>query len=283
MGVRLVWHNRVFNETATGIKDALLLLGIEADGFMVDCNNTPFDKIYTNESSTLFIIIGFHRCTERLPLAFVAVQSEQPGSKWFSDKYFSRLSKALAVWDFSPRNVEYLTSRGLKNLHLVPTRVPMSPYVSTPCPPPSPVNDIDVLFYGSNHPRRRCVEESLHKKGLNAVFCYYNLFDDERDALIDRAKVVLNIHYWPESSLETHRIEYLCSRGKCVVSETSMDPALDRVYSGSIRFCPYRDISKEAYRICRSVGERRSMECEAYHTSMARQLDVGAVASSLGL
>lgn len=286
MGVRLVWHNRVFNETATGIRDALLLLGIDAEGSMVDPNNhTPFEQIYANESTTLFIIVGFHRSTERLPLAFVAVQSEQPGSKWFSTMYFDRLSNALAVWDFSPRNVEFLSSHGLRNVHLVPTRVPMVSYMQTGIGTIiSPVSeDIDVLFYGSNHPRRRCIEQSLRRKGLNAVFRYYNLFDEERDSLIRRAKVVLNIHYWPESSLETHRVEYLCSKGKCVVSEISMDPVLDRVYSDSIKLCPYQDIVKETLRLCTSGEERRSMECNAYHSSMRRQLDVEPLATSLGL
>lgn len=289
MGVRLVWHNRVFNETAIGIRDALLLLGIDAEGSMVDQKNTPFEQIYINESTTLFIIIGFHRCTDKLPPAFVAVQSEQPGSKWFSKMYFDRLSKALAVWDFSPRNVVVLSSRGLSNVHLVPTRVPMTPYIQPTTPSkletftaPIP-EDIDVLFYGANHPRRRCIEESLRMKGLNTVFRYYNLFDEERDSLIERAKVVLNIHYWPESSLETHRVEYLCSKGKCVISETSMDPVLDQVYKDSIKFCSYQDIVRETHLLCTSVEERRTMEYRAYHSSMRRQLDVEPLAVSLGL
>jgi len=277
MDVKVIWFSNVFSETATGIKDALFLLGIDADGSILD-NRAKFKDIYLNHETTMFIILGFHRCIDQLPPNFIAVQMEQPGSKWFSKEYFSRLACARAVWDFSPRNVTYLEKIGLVNVHLVPTRVPMRSYVIDTI---VPRQDIDVLFYGANHPRRKAIEDSLRKSRLNVVFRYYNLFDSDRDSLISRAKIVLNIHFWTESSLETHRIEYLCSKGKCIISEYSKDPDLDHIYRESIKFCKYDHIVKEAKRYCNNSKMRKELESMAYHTSMERQFDTNNILNSM--
>jgi len=280
MDVRIIWHSNIFSETATGIKDALFLMGIDADGDILSDRCCEFEEAYPNNKNTLFIILGIHRSTPKLPSNYIAVQMEQPGSKWFSQDYFDKLSCARAVWDFSPRNVHYLRNEGLTNVYLVPTRVPMRSYVLETI---DKKQDIDVLFYGANHPRRKAIEDSLKKSKLNVVFRYYSLFDSDRDALISRAKVVLNIHFWTESSLETHRIEYLCSKGKCVISEYSKDPDLDNIYKESIVFCGYNAMVKQVHRYCRNFKIRKEMEYNAYHTSMKRQLDTNHILNSLVL
>ena len=277
MDVRIIWFSNVFDETAIGIKDALFLIGIDASGD-IHKRGGKFEKTYLNNETTLFVILGIHRSIPKLPTNFIAVQMEQPGSKWFSDEYFKRLSCARAVWDFSPRNVKFLRSMGLENIHLVPTRVPMRSYVLDTYEVPQ---DIDVLFYGANHPRRNYIEKLLKKSRLNVVFRYYNLFDSDRDNLISRSKVVLNIHFWKESSLETHRIEYLCSKGKCIVSEYSKDSELDDIYINSIQFCKYDEIVKQVNRYCKNDNMRKDLECMAYNSSMKRQFNMDHILNSM--
>lgn len=47
---------------------------------------------------------------------------------------------------------------------------------------------------------------------------------------IARARVIVNMHYYEEAGLETHRVDAAHAKGKCVVSERSTDPALDVIY-----------------------------------------------------
>jgi hypothetical protein len=44
------------------------------------------------------------------------------------------------------------------------------------------------------------------------------------------SKVVLNVHQDDRSALESHRINNMLALGKCIVSERSVDPALDAEY-----------------------------------------------------
>ena len=78
------------------------------------------------------------------------------------------------------------------------------------------------------------------------------MFGREREEFIARSKIVLNTHFWPESSLETHRIEYLMARGKCVVSERSMDRDLDEEYSKAVNFCTYDSVEETITMLLRS-------------------------------
>jgi len=278
MTVRVVWTSHVFDETSVGIQDVLLLLGIDSSGD-ISTTNDNFETTYPNHQTTLFVILGFHKSMEQLPDNFIAVQMEQSGSKWFSKRYVERLSRARIVWDFSISNVTMFKKMGLTNIHFIPTRVPMCPFFDSN--KIKPVQDIDVLFYGAKHQRRSHIENLLKRKGLQVVFRYYNLFGKDRDDLIHRSKVVLNIHYYMESSLETHRIEYLCSKGKCVLSEYSNDHELDNLYKGSVHFCKYDEIVSKAYQYCKNETLRHNLEVNSYLGCSSRQFDKSHVRESL--
>jgi len=278
MTVRVVWTSHVFDETSVGIQDVLLLLGIDSSGD-ISTTNDNFETTYPNHQTTLFVILGFHKSMEQLPDNFIAVQMEQSGSKWFSKRYVERLSRARIVWDFSISNVTMFKKMGLTNIHFIPTRVPMCPFFDFN--KIKPVQDIDVLFYGAKHQRRSHIENLLKRKGLQVVFRYYNLFGKDRDDLIHRSKVVLNIHYYMESSLETHRIEYLCSKGKCVLSEYSNDHELDNLYKGSVHFCKYDEIVSKAYQYCKNETLRHNLEVNSYLGCSSRQFDKSHVRESL--
>ena len=86
------------------------------------------------------------------------------------------------------------------------------------------------------------IKKFLPRKKI--LFRYYDLFGEEREEVIARSKLVINMHFWPKSSLETHRIEYLMARGKCVVSENSMDDDLDEEYSKAVKFTKYAQMEE---------------------------------------
>ena len=55
----------------------------------------------------------------------------------------------------------------------------------------------------------------------------FNAYGGKRDALIARAKVVLNIHYYAAQVFEIVRVSYLLANSKAVVTEIGPDTDLD--------------------------------------------------------
>lgn len=272
--IQIVWHHPIFEETAIGFHDALFMNRIESRIVKID-EGTRF-------GDDLYIVLGLHRLRD-IPDNFVAVQAEQVGSRCMTEGYLQRLSCARCVWDFSPRNVEYFTGKGIRCV-LVGTRVPMDIFF----PGSDPMyrhfsgreKDIDVLFYGAKCARRKSIENAFIQSGLKAVFRYYNLFNDERDELVSRAKIVVNVHYWPMASLETHRIEYLCSRGKCILSERSSDEELDKEYETSVVFSPIGEMVTTSKKLLKS-GKTTLVGSEAQRLSILRQIDTKNIKDSL--
>jgi len=103
----------------------------------------------------------------------------------------------------------------------------------------------DIAFHGSCSPRREEIISSsftsLATLGyVTDFFCqpwYSLLFGEERYLRLMATKVVLNIHTDENSCLEVHRINYLLSLGKCIISERSpLDPLLDADYADALIF-----------------------------------------------
>jgi hypothetical protein len=105
----------------------------------------------------------------------------------------------------------------------------------------------DLLFIGSNaHGRRKAfvndlIEKTQRDKRLflaTGHLTYIDLFDIySREFYVIHTKMMLSIHQFPESILETHRINHFLSYGKCIISENSvLDPFLDDSYNESVVF-----------------------------------------------
>ena len=71
------------------------------------------------------------------------------------------------------------------------------------------------------------------------------LTPDTQVDCINRARVIVNVHYYPTAGLETHRIDGAHAKGKCVVSEHSLDPGLDELYAreAGVHFVPRDDFT----------------------------------------
>ncbi|CAN0367816.1 unnamed protein product [Ectocarpus sp. 6 AP-2014] len=212
-----------------------------------------------------------------------AGETEQTTSKWFTSRYISSMKQAMYVWDFSPVNVSRCIALGLHSACWVPVRIPMDVFVFNTgsynfhfrdkC-----TQDIDVLFYGADSPRRRGMFRLLNQiPGCTLVFRYYDLFDQEREDLLRRSKIVLNLHYWPDAALEVHRVEYACSRAKCVISESSSDPMLDLTYKNCVAFARYDDIPTKVKMLLQDQTARCTLQAAAQKRAFRNQFDVRTV------
>jgi hypothetical protein len=253
MKIVVTYLHPVLEETARGI---LNLIAIENPNYAVDLVKNK-GLLLPACRENLYIVVGPH--FKLYPAYYILYQVEQLSSHWLTPQYIAACKGALAVWDFSPFHCHFWTEVvGIQAVKYIP--LPSAPHTHAFQPNDDP---IDVLFYGGPLLRREKMYEELCKKlpHRKIIFRVYDLFGQERESMIDRAKIVLNIHYWPYAALEVHRIEHLLSRNKCVVSEPSFDRELDLLYSDAVVFCPLDKFCDTIEHLLDSPEER--MRCES--------------------
>jgi len=168
------------------------------------------------------------------------LEQVQPGAGWFRPELLE-LFRRYTVWDYSRRNIDALAALGIDVARLVPIGyVPELTRIEHTSAP-----DLDVLFYGSANARRIAVIDRLRAAGL-CVGAAFGAYGNERDDLIARAKVVLNVHFYEARVLEMVRVSYLLANRCCVLSEVSADREEDRALGAGVAFAAYDDLVTRA-------------------------------------
>lgn len=179
------------------------------------------------------------------PEKLIAVQVEQVrASRWVDDGYLGRLQNSLAILDYSRDNIDALIKRGIpsKQIYYMPIR-PMRREER-----PRTERDIDVLFYGAIGSERR-------EQYINALAKRVNLrvvsdtFGPALRDLLDRTKIVVNIHFYENALLETTRIGEALSHGAHVVSEDATDQMDHTSYSRTVEFVPCNEVETFVQRV----------------------------------
>lgn len=157
------------------------------------------------------IALAAHEPTVDLPAHPVVIyQTEVPSSGWFTPGYLARLDSALAVWDAAPE------------FRSTPTASVVAPGLFGE-PAPAVPKDIDLLFYGSLSDRRVQILQKLQANGFTPSV-HFGVFGEERNRLIDRSKLILDIKQHDGDPNDSTRTFVLDSRGACVLSENDPDP-----------------------------------------------------------
>jgi hypothetical protein len=152
--------------------------------------------------------------------------------------YLGFLSRALSVWDYSPKNISFLKAKGFNNLAYIPPGYhPICEKVSRQ----NSRHDFDFLFIGALSKRRANLLEALMKRGhkVGAITDSKPAFGETRDQVMANSKIILNIHCFDNlNNLETVRLSYLLTNRAVVISEESdHDP-----YQGAIGYAKYEDL-----------------------------------------
>lgn len=172
------------------------------------------------EPGAVNIILGAHLLEEevamQLPPSTVIYNLEPPGV-WWLQPWYTQLAMRYQVWDYS--GVNLLLWRNVRCLH--PPRIVEVAYMPELCRiPVAPVQDIDILFYGSINERRLELLKQIEAAGLG-LQCVYGIYGAERDEIISRSKLVLNLHSHATELFEIVRVSYLLANSKAVVTENS--------------------------------------------------------------
>lgn len=203
----------------------------------------------------------------------------QGDSAWMKPVYVD-LVRRFVTWDYSARNVA-AWRRFVPEARVL--HVPLGHASTVPGIAPAAVEDIDVLFYGSQNERRQKVLQALEARGLR-VHAAYDVYGAERDALIARAKVVLNLHFYESRIFEVARVAWLIANRKAVVAEVDADTDIDDDLRHAVAGVPYDALVDRCVALVRDEPARRELAergaAALAHRDEARILDAALAATA---
>lgn len=236
-------HAQVFHEIEAAVFFALQALGNEVTNSV-----NEFKKDSRN------IVFGMHHCPvdivrHDIPKDTIIYSLEQmkdsPECVRWCRKY-----RNLEVWDYSMRNVEVLKQAGVKNIkHFKIGYVPEISYFERNKPED---RDIDILAYMSPSPRRVKILEQFERNPNINFKHIQSVYGDERDDLIKRAKLVINLHNNDNRIFEMVRVTHLIQNGVPVLSEVNPDTDFPEYMKGTVFTSTYNRFVDTAYKIIKN-------------------------------
>jgi len=265
-------HAEAFRELAETLQWGFEQLGIKAE--IRDGAFLPGATI---------ILLGWHLLEEAqwavLPKGSILYNLEQMDERNRELRTrLADLAKDFRIWDYSLRNIEILRESGFQ---APVTWVPVGHAPALDRIPKAPVQDIDVLFYGSANDRRLRILRALEAEGLR-VQTLFGVYGAERDALIARSKVVLNLHYYESSIFEMVRVSYLLTNGVAVVAECHAQTEVDEDIRGAAVLVPYEHLVRACVELAGSP-QRREILARRGRETMALRDQARILAGAWGL
>jgi hypothetical protein len=124
--------------------------------------------------------------------------------------------------------------------------------------------EYDVLMLASRNDRRNAVINALEQQGAR-VKVVQEAWGAERDSLVRRSAVLLNVHYFEAKLMEAVRLFYVVSLGACVVSEVSPDEEAMQYWASAVAFSPYDEIVACTMRHLTNSTLRHEQATRGYH------------------
>lgn len=179
------------------------------------------------------------------------------GSQWSSTLFEWILN--FETWDYSAENINFLRCQGASNLKLLN----IGYHRKLNRIPKSKTQDIDILFYGSTNDRRLHPLNKLKSSGHN-VAVIFGSYGQQRDNLISRSKIILNLHRYDLKIFEIIRVFYLMTNSKAVVSEMSTDTRINPIYVGGFYPANYDQITESCNELLQNTSMRNELEKKTY-------------------
>lgn len=127
-------------------------------------------------------------------------------------------SQEHEIWEFSKTNLPFYRNENVKH-------VPVGYHPSMERFSRAENLDIDIVFTGAMNQRRLDLFEDLKRQGLKVVIVLPGVYGAERDALLSRTRLALNVHHYTTPSLfEALRVAHLIANKVPVLTEKSLPP-----------------------------------------------------------
>lgn len=171
----------------------------------------------------ILMILYFNESHKLLPNRIIYYQIEQKESIFLTDKkklklIVNMMKKSEKIWDYM-KIARCFYESDFKNKI---TYVPM-PFVKYKPEPKYLINfdecENDIFFYGNLNKRRKAILNKLDK--FFKIKISFGCYGDEKLLLISNSKIILNLHYYDESGLETCRLNEILNYKKIIISENS--------------------------------------------------------------
>ena len=204
-----------------------------------------------------------------VPRHAMILNVENSASPFMTDDYIAFLRRTL-VWDYDSRNAANLACiLGKPVFYFRMFYVTSLSRLTS-----APEADIDVLFFGSFNERRMRILEGLRQRGL-VVIAVYDIFAAALDALITRAKVVINIHFYTNGRLEMVRLFDLLANGRAVISELNPEDHVDADLVEAFVGAPYEQLVQATETLVADGHRRHAVAEEGFRAfSRRRAVDI---------
>ena len=114
--------------------------------------------------------------------------------------------------------------------------------------------------------------KALCDAGAN-VHTVFGVYGKERDELIARSKIVLNLHFYEQKLFEIVRVSYLLANSKAVVTESSSDADSDtnsdtnneEGLSSAVQSCPYNALVENCLSLLKDEAKRQQLERRGFN------------------
>ena len=204
--------------------------------------NFTYTETIDFDDNETYIIFGTHEQDYAYKLLlykyknkkdYIVINSEQPTSVLFNNKYYQQLLRVSRVVDYNSLSVDVINktvNSGAKCCY----------FFDFPINTPNKSKEYDIVFIGSHSNTRENVYNCLRRKypDKNILFDFgYNYKKiDKLTNLLVNTKIVLNIPYYSDGILEIHRINKALSCGCTVVSTRGKDEYVNKLYEDYIHF-----------------------------------------------
>ncbi|WP_377806282.1 glycosyltransferase family 2 protein (plasmid) [Azospirillum sp. A29] len=226
---------RHFDEIINGVAK-----GVESEGHRVTYENV------TECDASINLVFGANIVCEQNPnivfqnnTVIFNLEQLRHVPRWATSAYVDVLTHHV-VWDYSVDNINFLISKGARNVFHVPIGASTSFNLN--------INEkaeklFDVLILGCHSPRRQFIVNKLRENGYS-VLQQTESWGEERNAAIESCKIILNIHVNEKALLETTRLEIALSNKVPAISEYAEDMDVVNQYAEFVKFCDYKNICK---------------------------------------
>ena len=229
-------HYLALQELAELIHFSVLELGLKSQITFNYCDNNP---------STKNIVLGAHLLNDNLiedipenTIIFNTEQIESITENW-KKKILNLARKNIIFWDYSQYNLDYLS----KTINIKGKLFQIGYQKELNRINPNIDKNIDVLFYGSINARREHIINKLKDRKIN-VKTLFGVYGKERDDLIAKSKLILNMHMYDSKIFEIVRVFYLLSNSIPVLTEVGSDTKFNNDFLDLICKSTYENIEK---------------------------------------
>ena len=229
-------HYLALQELAELIHFSVLELGLKSQITFNYCDNNP---------STKNIVLGAHLLNDNLiedipenTIIFNTEQIETITENW-KKKILNLARKNIIFWDYSQYNLDYLS----KTINIKGKLFQIGYQKELNRINHNIYKNIDVLFYGSINARREHIINKLKDRKIN-VKTLFGVYGKERDDIIAKSKLILNMHMYDSKIFEIVRVFYLLSNSIPVLTEVGSDTKFNNDFLDLICKSTYENIEK---------------------------------------